>query len=60
MQEGKKIVSYKIMDLNVFHRTIVGITDATTKAHIARAVLESVAFSTREVGIFFPLIFSNN
>eukprot|EP00475_Leptophrys_vorax_P007024 TRINITY_DN14415_c0_g1_i10.p1 TRINITY_DN14415_c0_g1~~TRINITY_DN14415_c0_g1_i10.p1 ORF type:complete len:447 (-),score=92.78 TRINITY_DN14415_c0_g1_i10:1019-2359(-) len=37
--------------------TIVGMTSATTKAHICRAVMESITFSTREVcGLFEPCL----
>lgn len=33
----------------VFFRIIIGLTQFTSKAHIARATLEAVSFQTREV-----------
>jgi len=37
---------------SLFFRTICGLTQFTTKAHIARAALEAVCFQTREVSLF--------
>ena len=35
--------------LFIFRRVIIGLTQFTNKAHIARATLEAVCFQTREV-----------
>jgi sugar (pentulose or hexulose) kinase len=50
MLEGK-LLNHQFLVFHLLFSTIVGITDATTKAHIARAVVESVAFSSKEVKI---------
>lgn len=39
--------------------TVCGLTQWTTKAHIAYAALEAVCFQTREVGMF-KLLFSES
>lgn len=52
MHEGMKyIISAKTFNFSFFWsiRTIVGLTQYSTKEHIARAVLEAVCFRTREV-----------
>ena len=37
------------MGVNFLFRIIIGLTQFTNKAHIARATLEAVSFQTREV-----------
>ena len=39
------------MNIHFFCRVIIGLTQFTNKAHIARATLEAVCFQTREVRV---------